>query len=83
VKVVDRGQITEGPGDVGDPDGVHADEQPVYVISGPCPARSGSHGRLAYGPSEFAFTFQKTFQPDDEFQRGIDWASFVPCPAAS
>lgn len=35
----------------------------------------------AHGPSQFAFTFQSIFAPDDEFQRGIDWASFRPCPA--
>jgi hypothetical protein len=34
-----------------------------------------------YGPTQFAFTFKTTFQPDDEFQRGIDWSSFQPCPA--
>jgi hypothetical protein len=41
--------------------------------------------RLAYldahGPTQFAFTFKKVFQLDEEFQRGIDWASFKPCPA--
>ena len=33
------------------------------------------------GPTQFAFTFQKLFEPDEEFQRRIDWASFRPCPA--
>ncbi len=35
----------------------------------------------AHGPTQFAFTFKKIFQPDEEFQRGIDWSSFKPCPA--
>jgi hypothetical protein len=35
----------------------------------------------AHGPTQFAFTFKHVFQPDDEFQRGIDWSSFMPCPA--
>jgi hypothetical protein len=35
----------------------------------------------AHGPTEFAFTFKTIFQPDDEFQQGIDWSSFEPCPA--
>ena len=35
----------------------------------------------AHGPTQFAFTFKKTFEPDEEFQAGIDWSSFVPCPA--
>ena len=35
----------------------------------------------AHGPTQFAFTFKKVFQPDEEFQRGIDWTSFKPCPA--
>jgi hypothetical protein len=34
-----------------------------------------------YGPTQFAFNFKTTFQPDDEFQQGIDWSSFQPCPA--
>ena len=36
----------------------------------------------AHGPSEYAFTFQKTFAPHEDFQRGIDWAGFKPCGAA-
>lgn len=35
----------------------------------------------AYGPTEFAFTFKKTFEPSETFQRTIDWSSFQPCPA--
>ena len=35
----------------------------------------------AHGPTQFAFTFKTVFEPDEEFQRGIDWGSFQPCPA--
>jgi hypothetical protein len=35
----------------------------------------------AHGPSQFTFTFNKVFEPDEEFQRRIDWASFEPCLA--
>jgi len=35
----------------------------------------------AHGPSQFAFTFQSVFPPDDEFQKRIDWAAFKPCTA--
>ncbi len=33
----------------------------------------------AHGPTQFAFTFKKTFLPDDEYQQAIDWSSFQPC----
>jgi hypothetical protein len=33
------------------------------------------------GATQFAFTFNTVFPPDEEFQRSIDWASFQPCPA--
>jgi len=35
----------------------------------------------AHGPSQFAFTFKTVFEPDEEFQSRVDWASFEPCPA--
>lgn len=35
----------------------------------------------AHGPTQFAFTFKHVFDPDEEFQKEIDWASFMPCPA--
>jgi hypothetical protein len=35
----------------------------------------------AHGPTEFAFTFKRTFEPSETFQRSIDWSSFQPCPA--
>lgn len=57
-----------------------------WVPAGHTPGIDEAKKRLAhldqYGPSGFAFTFQKIFQADDEYQRGIDWSSFVPCPAA-
>ena len=37
----------------------------------------------AHGPTQFAFTFKSVFEPDEEFQQGIDWASFQPCPATT
>ena len=24
---------------------------------------------------------KNTFEPDEDFQQGIDWSAFVPCPA--
>jgi len=35
----------------------------------------------AHGLTQFAFTFKKVFEPDEEFQSRIDWSSFQPCPA--
>lgn len=35
----------------------------------------------AHGPTQFVFNFRTVFQPDEEFQSGIDWSSFEPCPA--
>jgi hypothetical protein len=35
----------------------------------------------AHGPTQFAFTFRSIFEPDEEFQRAIDWSSFQPCTA--
>jgi hypothetical protein len=35
----------------------------------------------AHGPTQFAFPFQHVFPPDEEFQRGIDWTSLLPCSA--
>ena len=34
-----------------------------------------------HGPTQLAFTFKTVFQPDEEYQRAIDWSSLVPCPA--
>jgi hypothetical protein len=34
-----------------------------------------------HGPTQYAFTFKNVFPADEEFQRGIDWAGFRPCPS--
>lgn len=56
-----------------------------WVPAGHRPGIDEATKRLAhlekYGPSEFAFTFKTTFQPNEQFQRTIDWSSFRPCPA--
>jgi hypothetical protein len=56
-----------------------------WVPAGHIPGMDEAKKRLAHldrqGPSQFAFTFKSSFPPDDEFQQGIDWSSFQPCPA--
>ena len=56
-----------------------------WVPVGHIPGMDEAKKRLAHleehGPTQFAFAFQTIFQPDEEYQRGIDWASFQPCPA--
>lgn len=56
-----------------------------WVPAGHRPGMDEATKRLAHleehGPTQFAFTFKKTFEPDEQFQRGIDWSSFQPCPA--
>jgi hypothetical protein len=56
-----------------------------WVPIGHVPGIDEAKKRLAHldaqGPTQFAFTFKRTFDPDDEFQAGINWSSFVPCPA--
>jgi len=56
-----------------------------WVPAGHRPGIDEAVKRLAYlekhGPTQYAFTFKTTFQPDDEFQRGIDWSAFRRCPA--
>lgn len=57
-----------------------------WVPAGYIPGVDEAKKRLAHleahGPTEFAFTFKTIFQPDEGFQRSIDWSSFQPCPAA-
>jgi hypothetical protein len=36
----------------------------------------------AHGPTQFAFTFNSVFPPDEGFQQAIDWSTFQPCPAS-
>jgi hypothetical protein len=56
-----------------------------WVPVGHRPGVDEATKRLAHlekhGPTQFAFTFKKLFEPDEQFQRGIDWSSFAPCPA--
>ena len=56
-----------------------------WVPVGHRPSIDEAKKRLAHleqhGPTEFAFTFKTTFPPDEKFQEGIDWSSFLPCPA--
>jgi len=57
-----------------------------WVPAGHRPGLDEATKRLAHlekhGPTQFAFNFKTTFDADDQFQKGIDWTSFVPCPAA-
>ncbi len=57
-----------------------------WVPVGHIPGIDEAKKRIAHletnGPTQFAFTFKQTFEPDEEFQQGIDWSGFVPCPAA-
>ncbi len=56
-----------------------------WVPVGHRPGMDEATKRLAHlekhGPTQFAFTFKKTFEPDEEFQQTINWAGFRPCPA--
>jgi uncharacterized protein DUF3291 len=56
-----------------------------WVPMGHVPGIDEARRRLAHleahGPTQFAFNFKSIFEPDDEYQQGIDWASFRPCPA--
>ena len=56
-----------------------------WVPSGHRPGMDEATKRLAYleqhGTTQFAFNFKTTFEPDEQFQRSIDWSSFAPCPA--
>jgi hypothetical protein len=56
-----------------------------WVPAGHIPGIDEAKKRIAHldghGPTEFAFTFKIVFPPNEEFQRGIDWSSFEPCPA--
>jgi hypothetical protein len=56
-----------------------------WVPAGYRPGMDEATQRLAHlekhGPTQFAFTFKATFEPDEQFQKAIDWSSFHPCPA--
>jgi hypothetical protein len=55
------------------------------VPSGHIPSIDEAKKRVAHlnahGPTQFAFNFKTPFEPDDDFQKSIDWSSFIPCPA--
>jgi hypothetical protein len=54
-----------------------------WVPAGHVPGIDEAKKRLAllekHGPTQYAFTFKNVFQPDEEFQKGIDWGGFQPC----
>jgi len=56
-----------------------------WVPAGHIPGIDEAKRRIAHldahGATEFAFTFQTVFPVDEQFQRGIDWSSFLPCTA--
>jgi hypothetical protein len=56
-----------------------------WVPAGHLPGIDEAKKRLEHlekhGPTQYAFTFKNVFPPDEEFQRGIDWARFRPCPS--
>ena len=56
-----------------------------WVPAGHRPGMDEATKRLAHlekhGPTQFSFTFKATFEPDEQFQQGIEWSSFLPCPA--
>jgi hypothetical protein len=56
-----------------------------WVPAGHIPGIDEAKKRLAHlqahGPTQFAFDFKTVFELDEEFQRGIDWSSFLPCPS--
>ena len=53
-----------------------------WVPAGHLPGVDEAKKRLAhlekYGPTPFAFTFQKPFPPDEDFLNMINWSSFEP-----
>jgi hypothetical protein len=56
-----------------------------WIPAGHVPSIDEAKRRLAHlerhGATQFAFTFKTVVEPDDEFQRSLDWSSFVSCPA--
>jgi hypothetical protein len=56
-----------------------------WVPAGHLPGIDEAKKRLAHlekhGPTQYAFTFKNVFPADEEFQRGIDWGGFLPCPS--
>jgi hypothetical protein len=56
-----------------------------WIPAGHRPSIDEAKKRIAHldanGPTEFAFTFKTTFPANDDFQKGINWSAFLPCPA--
>jgi len=56
-----------------------------WVPAGHIPSVDEAKQRIEHlrknGSTQFAFTFKTVVQPDEEFQRSIDWGAFRPCPA--
>lgn len=56
-----------------------------WIPAGHIPGVDEAKKRLAHleanGPAPFAFTFNKSFPPDEAFLGSTDWTSFQPCPA--
>lgn len=56
-----------------------------WVPEGHIPGIEEAKKRLAYleayGPSQFAFTFARVIEAEDEYQQRINWQSFAPCAA--
>jgi hypothetical protein len=56
-----------------------------WVPAGHRPSIDEAKKRIAHldanGPTEFAFTFKTIFPPNEDFQKGINWSAFLPCPA--
>lgn len=57
-----------------------------WIPAGHIPSVDEGKKRLAHleahGPKPFAFTFSRSFPPDESVVRSTDWSSFEPCPAA-
>ena len=56
-----------------------------WVPAGHIPGIDEAKKRLEYlernGPTQFAFTFKAIMEPEEDFQKSVDWSSFKPCPA--
>jgi hypothetical protein len=58
-----------------------------WVPAGHIPSVDEAKKRIAHlnahGATQFAFNFKTAFEADDEFQRSIDWSSFIPCSTST
>ena len=57
-----------------------------WIPVGHVPSVDEGKKRIAHlemhGPTPFAFTFSRSFPPDENVVQSTDWSSFEPCPAA-